>query len=516
MRIGFALTSFALVSVALIARVAADDYAPTMMTAAQILAKADTAAGNLVPGQYLVVKRSGSGANASTQMTQINGADFVTIVQDGPFTQSYGSYHGQRWYRDANGTVVREIGFHETSDPDALAWSHPDDPLYRVRVLGMTQTPPLEYVLDANPPGGEDEYRYYDARTFSFARDVLFASDRNRYEIEYSQYRSIFGETIPFREHDSDGNPSDDEDMQTVSFARVASQNPLTIPDSQPLFSLRSTPVTLPVSFTDDGTCCPEIVVHTTIGGQQVDFTLDSGASGLYIDTNAVRRLGLTTHGQGSATIGGTFSYSQTIVPEMSVGGIQMHNVAFTVSPMPEGSRTVGLLGCDFLASAVVGIDLKNAKVTLIPWASFNAAALGVQAMPIEMDDCVPRVAASFENVPGAFLLDTGDFATMLYPHYVAKLPRAGVASTGETADTQFGAGTLFSAVGGSVHSKFYDVSNFIFGGIQYRVGQVIVPDRTSTFQDPDYDGIIGRNVLKEYVFYLDYNDDLMFIKPNV
>lgn len=472
MRIGFAMTSFALlVSTTLLYAASADDYAPASLTVAQILAREHAASGALARGQYLEVERSTGG---------------------GPFSTSSGRYQGQSWYRDENGIVVLESGFHGKVDPNALAWKHPEDPTYRVRVLGLTQTTPQEYVVEANPPGGQDEYRYYDAKMFLLDNDVWFGVDRLRHVESYSQYQTLFGETILFQSQYRDGNARDDEETRILSFTQSpSSKSAMAIPSSRPLLDLSKGPVTLPARFTDDN----GIVVPVTIAGQSLDFMLDSGSDSLVVDTGAVHRLGLTTHGQSTATIGGTVDTSETVVPDMAVGDIYMHNVVVGVVPLNfqgEGSHVVGLLGCDFLASAIVGFDFKKQTVTLYPRALFDPTALGVRAVPLQVDDCVPRVAAEFENVPGSFLMDTGAFGMVLYPGITAE------------------------AIGGEVYMTTYDVSDFIFWSIKYDVGRVRVPDPTSTFADPDYDGIIGRNPLKEYVFYLDYADSLAFFKPNV
>jgi hypothetical protein len=498
---------------------AGDQYSPTPLTAVEILAKAHAASGHLTPGQYLIVEQDVTPSETETIETQTDGDDYVTATTVDGRTTEYGSYHGQEWNRDANGIVIRDSGFYGTADPNALAWQHPGDPQYRVQALGLTQTAPQEYVVEANPPGGQDEYRYYNVQTLLLDKDVLFGSDRYRHVTRYSHYRTVFGETIAFHTHYSDGRPANDENDDIASFTAspLQSADAMAIPDPQPIFGFLTAPVTLPARFLEDNNeRIGAIVIPVQIGGQTLEFELDTGSSDLVIDAGAAAKLGLTEYGKTSGTIGGTFTESETIVPELSVGGLTAHNLTFSVAPMNGLGGISGLLGCDFLASAVVGIDFKDRKVTLDPWATFSPASLGLRAMPIQLDGCVPRVPASIENVPGHFLVDTGGFGTLVYRHYLNKLPHAMVASEGETPDAEYGATWTFNAVGGSVSSLLYDVNDFIFAGPGYHTGQVLVPSSTSTFQDPDYDGIIGRNMLGEYVFYLDYNDDVIFIKPNL
>lgn len=502
MRIGFVVAVACFVAMAG-GRTAADaSYAPASMTLRALLAQVQAASGTLTSGSYLISRKVSGAGWSAMRTTQIVGDNSVTIAQTGQLMDSWGTYNGQNWYRDDNGIVIDESGFHDTADPNALAWKHASDPQYNVRLLGMTQGEPSEYVLEANPPGGQDQYEYVNPKTMLVDKVVTYEVDRLRHVTHFSDYRTVFGEKVAFDSVSSDGDPRDTEASRTLSFTATPGIDPsvVSIPTTTPMFALPNGPERLPAKFTDDG-----IVVTVQMGGQSLAFDLDSGSTDLAIDRGAATRLGLPI-------------VNDTIVPaHASIGNVSLFHPVFDVSTLrtSEGDQqhSVGLIGCDFLASAVVGFDFSKSTVTLIPWADFHWRALGLSPMRMEVDDCVPRVAASFEGIPGAFSLDTGSFATLLYPHYLAKLPRAGVETDTSSILPQ---DQGFISVNGNVFSHTYDISDMVFAGIKYRQGQVIVPDANQTFQDPDYDGIIGRNVLKEYVFYLDYNDDVIFIKPNV
>jgi hypothetical protein len=503
MRIGFVAGLSCIGALCLVAQTAADDqYAPVSMTAAQLLAKVDAASGSLVSGSYLISKRVVGEGWSSTRTTQIVGPNSITIEQDGPLTDSWGVNGGQNWYRDENGVVRIQSGFHDTQDPNALAWRHVADPSYGVRVLGLTQTSPQEYVVEANPPGGQDEYVYVNAKTFLIDKDVTFGVDRLRHVTAYTDYRTVFGETISFDRVSTDGNPADEIEVRTLSFSPTPTVDPaiVALPQMSPMFYV-SSPVTLPAKFThDDG-----VVVSVGIGGQTLDFTLDSGSTDLYMADDAAQRL-------GAHLVDGEF-----VAKNVTIGNLTLPRVVFDTGTFAiEGdseAHVVGLIGCDILASAVVGFNFKKHTVTLYPWATFNPRAMGLSAIPMQVDDCVPRVAASFAGVPGSFLLDTGAYGTLLYHHYLDRLANVHPENDPDSISSEDQA---FESVNGDVSFHYYDVNDFIFAGIKYLQGQVVVPDRTQTFQDPDYDGIIGRNVLKEYEFYLDYNDGVLFFKPNI
>jgi predicted aspartyl protease len=479
--------------------------APVTVTAPQLLQQAREARGVLAPGTYVRIQRERSGGIETTSTTYVNGDDYRTSNESGGFTDAYGSYKGQAWRQNDNGLVILESRFRSEVDPNVLALEHPEDPKYRVRVTGLTDTQPSEYVLEANPPGGSDQFRYYDAKTHLLDRVVTYEKDRYRHVTEYGDYRSVFGAHVAFKVHSYDGRPENDDLTQTVSFERAATPVSLEIPQSKPLFALEGTaPVQLPVRFTTGG-----IVLRVNAGTRGLDFLLDSGAAGLFIDPGVAHQLGLTAYGRNRETIGGgDVDMGRVRIPQLSIGSLQLRDVVYTTTPhdsQVDGARIVGLMGFDLLASAVTEIDFKKQTVTVYPRAAFNPQALGLRAVPMQLDDGIPRVQASIENTPGAFLVDTGAFAMLAYHPYVDKLPFTPL----ETANFRIG------TVGGAMDASVHSITDFIFGGVDFKSGEIVVPS-ASTFDITDYDGIIGRNALSVYQLYFDYANRTLWVKTNV
>jgi hypothetical protein len=353
-----------------------------------------------------------------TVTTLQDGDDFRTTSEGGAFSTAYGAYHGQHWQSNENGVVTLRTEFREASDPNELAFQHPEDPQYRVAVLGLTQTQPQEYVLDVNPPNGIDEHLYYNAQTFLLDREVRFERDRYAHTTDYADYRRMFGKMIAQHIHSYDGRPLNDYVETVVAY---------------------------------------------------------------------VHELGLTTYGRSSATIGGgDVDIGSVRIPQMTIGPLQLRDVAFDTVPFDQSTdkdaRLVGLMGFDFLASAITEIDFKAGTLTLYPRSAFKANVPGMRALDMQLDDGVPRVSASVEGVEGNFLVDTGAFATLAYRDFVRKLP-----STPRDPER-----TAIGTVGGEM------------------------PPITSTFDIMDYDGIIGRNALSVYQVYFDYPDRILFLKSNI
>ncbi len=487
----------------------AQAYDPTPMTAVALLAKAHDARGARAPGSYMETWADHDGGVDYTETTLASGDDFRTTITGAGFSRAYGVYHGQHWNSDENGVVTLRTEFREQSDPNVLAIRHADDPKYRVTVLGLTQSQPQEYVLDVNPPDGIDEHLYYDAHTFLLDRVVRFERDRYQHVTEYVGYHDEFGVQVAQRIFSHDGRPQNDDLETLVSYERGGDTADLAIPDSKPLFTLDgNAPIVLPATFSASG-----IVIRAQINGRGYDFLLDSGASGLTIDPGVAHELGLAPVGRASATIGGgDVDIGNVRIPQMSIGSLQLHDVAFDTVPFDQttdkDARLVGLMGFDFLASAIVEIDIKAKTLTLYPRSYFiknMANAPGLHPMQLQLDDGIPRVSASVEGVPGNFLVDTGAFTMLAYRDFVARLPSA-------PRDTKT---TSIETVGGEMPAMVLHLSDFSFGGILFRAAEFIEP-LGSTFDITDYDGIIGRNVLSVYQVYFDYTDRILFLKQNI
>jgi predicted aspartyl protease len=410
---------------------------------------------------------------------------------------------------DENGTVVLGSAFAERPDPDEQVWTHPNDAGGGVRVLGLTTDGPRQYVLEAKQRWGDDQYRYYDATTMLLARETTFARDRHKYVDEYDDYRAAFGQTRAYHVRSSEDASNAGADYWITSLARDQSTQPLFVPRSRPLFQLPSSaPIVLPARFTEAG-----IVVRATIANRGLDFLLDSGSSRLTIDPGVAHDLGLTPYGHQRQTLGADVDVSRAQIPNVHIGPLSLEDTTFDVLPMPfetGDTRIVGLLGCDFLAATIVGIDFAHQTVTLYPRSAFDPNAVGATAQSrMDTITCVPRIPAAVEGVQGAFLVDTGATTTMVYGRFLDQLA---------TKHYDSGSPDVLSeiyAVGGAVKTSVYEIADVDFGPIRFKSVRAVVPI-DSTLDDDTIDGVFGRNILLKCTIYLDYADNLIFFKPEV
>ncbi len=479
-------------------------YTPSPLTPSQLLQRAKAAVGEDAGGIFTVVTHTHSGGLDLVRTTFMNGDDSISHTTGGPSLTASGTHAGQDWSQDANGIVTLETGFADRGDPIERALAHPDDPASHVTVLGLTAGAPQQIALDVNPVGGEHEIRYYDATTYLLSKIERWGKDLLRHVSTYDAYRTVFGRTLAFHRSYTDGHPENDVDTRTVSYDVAKPPFPSTeIPPSRPLFSFVSNaPIVLPARFVDG-----HIVVRATIAGRGLDFLLDSGSTDIVINPAVAHDLGLVAYDKRSGVMGGTYSSALTVIPKIQLGGATLNHLVADESDVTEhleGVKIVGLLGYDVIASGFFGIDFKKETVTLYPPGSAPIDA-SLARVPIESDEGVPRVSAWMEGVQGHFLLDTGSDTTILFRPYLAKLKGVDRLPDGYELDM----------VGGTVQAASYDVHDVVFGGIRFKNAGVLVP-QTSTAELGAYDGLIGRDMIQNYIIFFDYANHALYLKPNL
>jgi hypothetical protein len=150
--------------------------------------------------------------------------------------------------------------------------------------------------------------------------------------------------------------------------------------------------------------------------------------------------------------------------------------------------------------------------LTLYPPATFDPVAAGATAQQqMQVDDGIPRVDGRCEGVVGHFLIDTGSFSTVFFQGYAGRLPRV-VQERAKDEDDMIQSGGL--TVGGALPEYVADVTSFEFGSAAFNSVAVTVPE-TSWWNISEYDGVVGRNILAYFAFYLDYQNKMVYFKPS-
>lgn len=484
---------------------AAESYVPTALTATEIFAKAAAARGHLKPGAYHRI--SETNRNTTTIHTEVfeNGDDYIEQEREGQFTWAFGSSKGVDWDQNENGTVVVQSGFHDAEDPFAAALDKPKAKDDSIRVLGLTSTEPVCVAVQVAPKQGLNQIRYYDAKSFLLRRVDTTDYSGDSWTYEYDDFKAAFGLTFAQSITYRDKFPENSARTHVIAFERVGAASVNTdIPASRPFFDLSGRAVVqVPAEFNPSG-----IIVRVTIQGRGLDFQLDSGAADMVLDSGVARDLGLTVTDTHKNTFSGDFASGRTQTTDFTLGDLRAHNVvlqAFPFTRMVGDKKVVGLLGGDFFATGRVAVNFQNKTLSVMA-PSKEAPPTPWVSMPIEIDDMVPRAHAKFNAVDGAFIVDLGADDTMLYPHYFRQF------HPDKAGDVM---GQVEGVAGKAYDFHQYTFSRFDFGDLAFAGANAIVASGTR-FEELDYDGLLGRNVLENFNLIFDYPNRKLYVQSLV
>ncbi len=474
-------------------------FAPTSLTPQQLLSRDRDAAGRCrAPGLYHLRYRtvSSSGDVGREDGYEAAGAttfgDYRLIAELHGLQPEHGRFSGRSWRRTVNGLVLTDSPLPTVFDRVLMAALHKSDS--RVRVLGMTTTAPREYVLEIKPNARIYQERYFDARTFLLDRIVAQNYDRAVEVQRYWGYEDVCGK--PVASHVAFSSSLSPQSSETILLQHERlpyDQRLLAVPRSKtPFVAQYPLPAMLNSMFGESG-----ILIRADIQGTPYWFTLDSGAADIAVDRDLVRRLGGREFDKYTGTKGGRVDYSLAVLPRLDIGPVYATNVVVTVLKhdyIEQGVHVVGLLGCDFLGSRPLAIDFRNQSVTLLD-SAFPLQGRGWTVVQTPLHSGVPSLDVRFEKQRASLLLDLGSPSTTLNEDVFDEI-RGKLNPLDETRVTFIG-GVPLDAVQ-------YVVPRASVGSLQLGplVATVIAGGRA---QDLRTDGILGRDVLRNYRLILDY-----------
>jgi hypothetical protein len=267
----------------------------------------------------------------------------------------------------------------------------------------------------------------------------------------------------------------------------------LAIPQSKtPFVPQRPLPATLNTMFGESG-----VLIRVDIEGTPYWFALDSGAADIAIDRDLIQRLGGHEFDKYIGTKGGRVQYSVAVLPRLDIGPVDARNVVVTVlnhDYVEQGVHVVGLLGCDFIGSRPLAIDFRNQSVTLLNSAPPPTDRLWT-VVRTPLHSCEPSLDVRLENQSATLVLDSGSPDTTINEDLFDKI---GVKLT-QLDETRV------TFIGGVPLDAFqYVVPRASAASLQFGplIATIIAGGRG---QDLETDGILGRNVLENYRWILDY-----------
>lgn len=477
----------------------ADDALPS---AAEIRASVRTAEHEPNAYRETIVTTSSDGTT-TTERRLVRGTDERTIDDSPPFHAEEGVVHGQRWRQDENGVTLDDRADPGRAKPEAVTTT-----VTRVRA------PAGAYAIATLNAKGWGRKEYVDPATWRVLRRERISAT-GTLTTTYDDVRDDQGRVFAHRWH------IDNTVAQTTSDSRVTEYAPGDVSDADlqrppsrrvlVAFPDGTTSVDLPADFAE------HVYVAVRVGDMDVDFVLDTGASGLVVDANVARLIGLRRYGEHGHVLAGRSTYARAVVPELRVGTLAMRDVMVGVVPLgwtgKRGGRIGGLLGFDFLAQLGVTVDYEHRRVTVVPGSAYVApSAPQTTALAARLGRGIPLVTVSFDGAVAERMgLDTGGAGSfLLFDYFTRRNPNALHDDDG----ILFSDGPQQSGVGGAFTTKPAFVRALELGDLRVPnvVGYRVTSERSYA---QEIDGVIGDRVLRWFTVGFDYAHERVYLTPN-
>jgi clan AA aspartic protease (TIGR02281 family) len=434
----------------------------------------------------------------------VRGDDHRYTFDAGRFHTEIGHYKLDDWHMNDNGQVVID----EPDPGKATA-----EPLKTT--VSAIHSPVEGYAISTLNAHGHGRKEYVDGSAWRVVRvDVLTLN--GTIVTTYDDVRLDHGRTFAHHVHVENGYAHTTSDLRITEYTpQDVPEREVEIPNPRRAlveFGPGGSPVELPTTFGDS-----HVYVRVTINGRGLDFVLDTGASGITIDSGVARQLGLPEYGVHSEVTAGRYTTARTVIPEMRIGSLVMHDVA--VQEVPHGWNTapdvkeVGLLGFDFIAELGVTIDYEHRRVTVVPAANY-VAPTDPHAIPlnVRIGDGAPAATATLNGAVGErWILDTGGAGTfMVFDYFARRHPEAlRDRGGGNTNDRQ----VQLYGIGGDIKARPYQIESLKLANVNFKdfVGYRVTG---GSYDDAD-DGIIGVGFLRLFTLGLDYANSRVYLVPN-
>jgi clan AA aspartic protease (TIGR02281 family) len=445
-----------------------------------------------------------SNATTATVRRVQRGASWRETNETPPFHSERGSENGQAWHQNDNGQTVLD-------QPDPGVATREPAPT----TVTHQQKPSEAYVIATLNGRGYGVKEFIDVATWRLVRREVIAVNGTA-TTTYDDVREDHGRTFAHHWHVDSGSAGISSDAKITEYdaGPVSNADVAVAPSLRRLvrFPDGATSVELPATFGPH-----HVYVRVTINGRGLDYVLDTGASGITIDMQVAKELGLPLHAQRSAVTAQRYTTARTRIPEMRVGNLVLRDVA--VQAIPQGDdetssvKVVGLLGFDFLAELGVTIDYEHKRVTVVPGDAYVPPAVPhTTTLDVRVGSGVPLADVTINGALGErFILDTGGGGTFLIFDYFARRHPEALKDEGEGARSR---PQRFHGIGGSFDTRPYQIAALKLGNIRFTdfIGYRVTSQGSYAGAS---DGLIGDVFLRMFTLGLDYGNSRVYLVPN-
>lgn len=254
------------------------------------------------------------------------------------------------------------------------------------------------------------------------------------------------------------------------------------------------------------------IYLKAKFNGVESLWVLDSGASVTVVDSAFAEKMNLALEGKVKGKgLSGLVDVSFVKLPPLEIGNLHFQEQKVASIEIASlfhktiGLDVVGILGFDFLSRLVTKIDYANEKISFFHPKTFAYTGNGtVLETPLKN-----RMLKAEMTVDGKFSgkwnVDLGAGGSSFHFPFAKKnnlLEREGVERISMGAD-------------GQLKSKTIKFIEFEFGGFKVANPKFSVHEdvKVGAFADKEFVGNLGNNVFRNFVLYLDYENQKMIVE---
>ncbi len=254
------------------------------------------------------------------------------------------------------------------------------------------------------------------------------------------------------------------------------------------------------------------IYLKVKFDGVESLWVLDSGASVTVIDSAFAEKMNLPLEGKVKGKgLSGLIDVSFVKLPPLEIGSLHFKEQKVASIEIASlfrktiGLDVVGILGFDFLSRLVTKIDYANEKISFYHPKTFAYKGNGtILETPLKN-----RMLKAEMTVDGKFSgkwnVDLGAGGSSFHFPFAKDnnlLEREGVERISMGAD-------------GQLKSKIIKFSEFEFGGFKVKNPKISVHEdvKVGAFADKEFVGNLGNNVFRNFILYLDYENQRMIVE---
>lgn len=240
-------------------------------------------------------------------------------------------------------------------------------------------------------------------------------------------------------------------------------------------------------------------------------FLFDTGAAGSYLDAQRAKALGLGAQGE-SKIVG------------ISFPGVRLRNQAFSIQPLGfwiyDGHAVDGMLGYDFISRFVVQIDYANRTFDLFDPQGYKYRGSGEIISLIMLEDDsggkVPLVRARImqvgrDPIEGKFIADTGVRGALSFNSPFVEANQL-LQAAQKTIQAPLGGGSMVR----ESKQPIGRVPNLQLGSFTFKDPiTIFFLDKKGVLASPEFDGVIGGEILRRFKVVFDYSRQQMILEPN-